>query len=144
MRRVVFVILMMSLMLAAAEGRFSRSDDGIVIDHKTGLQWQDDYGGAIKLDEWNDAIAYCENLSLGGYADWRLPNIREILSIVDRSQSNPAIDPVFRSVSSNDFWSSTTNDNSTDYAWGVSFYDGGNYFYDKDSRHYVRCVRGGE
>ena len=147
MRRIVLTILMMTLLLAA-EGRFSRSDDGIVTDRQTGLQWQDDYsdnGGAVKSAKWIDAITYCENLSLGGYSDWRLPNIRELLSITDRSREDPAIDPVFQSVASSYYWSSTTVADGTDFAWYVNFYRGYSFrYYDKNAIYYVRCVRGGQ
>lgn len=144
MKRILLMTIGLSLFLFAETPRFERNDDGIVTDHKTGLQWQDDYGGAIKLDEWNDAIAYCENLSLGGYADWRLPNIRELLSIADRSRSDPAIDPVFQSVSSGGYWSSTTFADSTGFAWYVYFYDGFSAYNVKGDDGYVRCVRGGQ
>ena len=146
MRRIVFVIMMMTLLLAA-EGRFSRSDDGIVTDRQTGLQWQDDYnynGGAVKSAKWIDAIAYCENLSLGGYTDWRLPNIRELFSIVDRSQYGDTIDPVFRSSTNYSYWSSTTR--ATDPSWAIveDFYDGGSGGMSKDTILNVLCVRGGQ
>ena len=147
MRRMVFMILMMTLMVTAEEGRFSRSEAGIVTDRQTGLQWQDDYsdnGGEIEYAEWIDAITYCENLSLGGYADWRLPNKRELLSIADRSRVNPAINLVFQSVVSSFYWSSTTHADLTEYAWGVNFYYGGSYYDDKDFDYHVRCVRGGQ
>ena len=32
---------------------------------------------------WHDALAYCENLDLGGHDDWRLPNVKELQSIVN-------------------------------------------------------------
>ena len=150
MKRIALLILMMTLMIAAEPGeeeRFSRSMAGIVTDRQTGLQWQDDYsdnGGEIKSTEWIDAIAYCENLSLGGYSDWRLPNVRELLSIADRSRYNPAIDPVFQSVDSKLYWSSTTNADGTSFAWHVNFYYGFWSNFDKGGGLYVRCVRGGE
>jgi hypothetical protein len=93
---------------------------------------------------WSEAISYCENLSLGGYSDWRLPNKQELISIVDVSRYNPAIYPAFVNVASDYYWSSTTNAYSTDYAWNVNFGNGrvdGNY---KTGTNYVRCVRGGQ
>ena len=127
---------------------FSRNDSsGIVVDNATGLQWQDNYkdnGGHIKDTNWTEAIAYCENLSLGGYTDWRLPNIKELLSITDHLRSYPAISPVFQYINSYDYWSSTTYSDYTFYAWFVYFSLGGAEYDLKSNSGYVRCVRGTE
>ena len=147
MKRILLITIGLSLFLFAETPRFERNGAGIVTDRQTGLQWQDDYGdngGEIKSAEWIDAIAYCENLSLGGYADWRLPNVRELLSIADRSRYNPAIDPVFQSAASSYYWSSTTFAYYTVYAWYVDFYRGRSlYNVNKGDDYHVRCVRGG-
>ena len=140
------IVLSLLMILAIVYADFTRSN-GIVTDNKTGLQWQDDYsdnGGDIKSAKWTDAIAYCESLSLGGYDDWRLPNIIELRSIVDRSLFNPAIDPTFLSVTSDYYWSSTTHAHYTDSAWYVYFWGGYSYGGDKSYTSYVRCVRGGQ
>ena len=51
------------------------------IDPATGLTWtKGDNGSAV---DWNQAKAYCSNLRLGGYSDWRLPTIDELQSIYD-------------------------------------------------------------
>ena len=147
MRRIVLVITMITLQVTAESGRFSRSDEGIVTDHKTGLQWQDDYNNnneEIKTAKWIDAIDYCKNLMLGSSNDWRLPNIRELLSIVDHSRYDPAIDPIFQYTVSDYYWSSTTYVGYTGAAWDVWFYYGYSNGWNKDDNHYVRCVRGGE
>jgi len=72
--------------------------DGTILDKATGLVWQqaDSSEGMI----WEDALAYCESLSLAGFEDWRLPNAKELQSLVDYSRSpdttsSPAIDPLF-------------------------------------------------
>ena len=127
--------------------RYTRSDSGIVTDHKTMLQWQDDYSdnsGDIKSDSFAGAISYCERLSLGSYNDWRLPNLLELYYLADRNKRDPAIDPVFINTISGDYWSSTTGGNK-EIAYNVDFslgYISSRY----KSRHYnhVRCVRGGE
>ncbi len=143
MKKIALSVLMTATLIYAD---FTRSN-GIVTDNKTSLQWQDDYsdnGGSIKEATWIDAINYCENLSLGGYSDWRLPNIKELLSIADRSRYNPAIDSLFQKVTSDGYWSATANANRIGYAWIVYFNDGySNYRY-KFGTRYVRCVRGGQ
>ncbi len=140
------IVLSLLMILTIVYADFTRSN-GIVTDNKTGLQWQDDYsdnGGDIKYAKWTDAIAYCKSLSLGGYDDWRLPNIIELRSIVDRSLVNPAIDPTFLSLTSYHYWSSTTHAYITGYAWNVHFWGGYSYYNDKSNTYYVRCVRGGQ
>ena len=41
---------------------------------------------------WEEAINYCENLSLTGFEDWELPNLKELRSLVDYNEYNPSID----------------------------------------------------
>ncbi len=118
-----------------SEGRFVDNLDGTVTDNCTGLQWQKDtadVNGDGKLsperdggdaDPWCDALAYCENLSFAGHDDWRLPDVRELQSIVDYGRYDPAIDPVFGAFSSV-YWSSTSGADFPDLAWSVSFYVG--------------------
>lgn len=99
---------------------FVENRDGTVTDLATGLTWtQSDTG--VGLD-WESALAYCESLSLAGIDDWRLPNIKELHSIVDYGRSpdttnSPAVDPIFdlteitNEASERDwgnYWSSTT------------------------------------
>ena len=100
------------------------------------------YVGADTLP-WCEALSYCENLSFAGHDDWRLPNVRELQSIVDYSGANPAIAPVFGAISGY-YWSSTTFAGGAVRAWGVSFDVGvvSNVGKD-DAGPYVRAVRGG-
>ena len=134
-----------SLLLQAGLSRDSR---GVVADSATGLAWQDDYsdnGGFIKEVIWQEALVYCEELSLGGKSDWRLPNIRELKSIVDDTKYKPTIDGVFTNVTSRPYWSSTTDASNSSNAWFVNFELGIDGWYGKtNDTFYVRCVRGGQ
>jgi hypothetical protein len=100
---------------------FVDNGDGTITDNATGLLWmQTDSGQGMN---WQDALAYCEALSQAGYDDWRLPNAKELQSIVDYSRSpattdSAAIDPLFSVTSMTDeggspdypfYWSSTTH-----------------------------------
>jgi hypothetical protein len=87
-----------------ADGRFSDNGDGTVTDICTGLEWQKEPAdvngdGLFTYPDdaplWCNALAYCEGLSLAGHDDWRLPNVRELQSIVDYGRLEPAIDPAF-------------------------------------------------
>jgi len=138
-----------------SEGRFVDNGDGTVTDNCTGLMWQKDtadVNGDGLIDENDgtllcDALAYSEGLTLAGHSDWRLPNVRELQSIVDYGRLYPAIDPVFGGVSDN-YMSSTTYVLVPGYPRFVSFHDGsisGSFFGMTPSvlRAYVRAVRGG-
>ncbi|HSV29859.1 MAG TPA: DUF1566 domain-containing protein [Candidatus Omnitrophota bacterium] len=100
---------------------FADNRDGTVTDRATGLTWmQADSGKGMN---WQQALAFCEGLDLAGHSDWRLPNAKELHSIVDYSRSpdataSAAIDPVFQitAISERDgsrnwpyFWTSTSH-----------------------------------
>lgn len=137
MRAILLILIGFSVLNAD----FIKTGD-IVKDTVSKLEWQDD---AISTAlTWTAAIGHCENLTLGGYSDWRLPNINELKSIVDRSKDSPAIVNGFVNTGSTYYWSSTTNEGSRDYAWIVEFNSGSVYHNSKDSNSYVRCVRDGE
>lgn len=80
------------------ENDFVDNGDGTITDLATGLMWlQDDNGEAIS---WSEALVFAEDTSFAGYDDWRLPNAKELQSIVDYSRSpdtteSAAIDPLF-------------------------------------------------
>ncbi|QJB55869.1 DUF1566 domain-containing protein [Pseudodesulfovibrio sp. zrk46] len=84
-----------------------------VMDKATGLTWQKRDSGTPM--NWESALSYCDNLNLGGHKDWRLPNAKELQSIVDYTRSpqtsrSAAIDPKFMvSDPESYFWTSTTH-----------------------------------
>lgn len=114
----------------------------IVTDNLNGLMWQDNAVGSTMT--WADAGTTCDNLSLGGYDDWRLPSIDELESIVDFGRVNPAINSVFVNTASFYYWSSTSNVYNTDYAWDVDFNHGNTNAFNKNFNLYARCVRSGQ
>jgi hypothetical protein len=146
-------------------GSFERSvisGDPIVRDTATGLTWQGcsastagvsgascDQGNETKYN-WQQAIDYCENLTWAGYSDWRLPAIHELISIIDYTKSDPAVDTTaFPATNSGSFWSSSSLAYDSSKAWGVYFFSGQVYIYGKTSASYnganadyARCVRG--
>lgn len=143
MKNIFAKSLLLGSLAVGLNAEFLRDDaKNIVTDNKTGLMWQDDAIG--NQVDWNTAITTCENLTLGGYDDWRLPNIRELKSIVDKSRFNPAISPNFI-IASSYIWSSTTYVAYPDYAWFVYFgMSGDDGAFDKTNNNYVRCVRAGQ
>lgn len=79
---------------------FTRNN-GVVTDNNTGFQWQDDYNdnnGIIKMTDWVGAIDYCNALSLNG-GNWRLPNMNEMLTLVDDTKFEPSTHQIFQNIS---------------------------------------------
>ena len=124
-------------------GDFVDNSNGTVIDTDTGLMWQQDTVPAGTYT-WQDALSYCENLTLAGYNDWRLPNANELQSLVDYSRYLPSIDPVFPNTVLSFYWSSTSFDIRPSPAWIVHFSYGNMYNSLKSPGNYVRAVRGGQ
>lgn len=122
------------------KNNFIDNGDGTISDQATGLMWQKADDGTGR--DWQESLAFAEDLELATYSDWRLPNIKELQSIVDYSRSpqttqSPAIDPVFETTEINDpeghseqypfFWSGTTHlDGANPYtsAAYIAFGDG--------------------
>jgi hypothetical protein len=111
------------------KNRFIDNGNGTVTDAATGLMWQKSDGG--RGMDWQKALKYADSLKLGGYTDWRLPNAKELQSIVDYTRSpqttnSPAIDPIFKTTPIRDpagkkqypfFWTGTTHlDGKNPYA----------------------------
>jgi hypothetical protein len=106
---------------------FTDNGDGTVSDNATGLMWQQNDDGNTR--DWEDALSYSENLTLGEHSDWRLPNAKELQSIVDYTRcpditNSAAIDPVFNATIFND---PEGNPGQYGYYWtGTSHLDGKN------------------
>jgi hypothetical protein len=147
-----------------ASGRFVDNNNGTVTDKLTGLIWLKDGNCApffsgdaspgnsrswtAAMDSANQlASGYC-GLTDGSVAgDWRLPNVNELFSLLDRSRVNPVLPatcPLADSTVASGYWSSTTYAYDSDYAWNVYFDNGNVYGYYKSLNSYVRCVRGGQ
>ena len=134
--------------------RFTDNSDGTVTDNLTGLIWLKDancWGGQT----WANALTNANGLASGSCGltdgsvagDWRLPNLRELYSLVDSSRPPSPVIPTghpFDNVQSDEHWTSTTCADDTDYAWLVYLYDGSVYSGEKTVTCYVWPVRGGQ
>lgn len=122
--------------------------DVVVIDRATGLMWSADGSAAGGNNGnyivWADAITYIEALDFAGFTDWRLPNINELLSIVDYGSRNPCIkEPPFINTGNSTYWSSTTYLSDTSFVWKVIFDNGASGPKSKLDNAYLHSVRGG-
>ena len=122
--------------------RWQRSGS-VVVDKKLGLMWQDNSAAKSVKKKWKSAKKYCQNLTLAGHGDWRLPSYSELLSIVDYDRYDPAIMPSFQNVNTSVYyWSSSVYVSDTKDAWVVDFLNGSTDYNGKTPEYYVRCVRG--
>lgn len=136
---------------------FTINADGTVTDNRTGLVWDlctwgqtgaDCSGDAATGHNWQDALAQAvaaNSANYKGHSDWRLPNIKELASIVERSCVDPAINlTLFPNTPSDILWSSSpypdyaTDASALDVHYGYVYYGGHHYGWQ------VRLVRGGQ
>lgn len=97
-----------------------------VTDNLTGLMWLRTSAGKMG---WAAAITNCEGLDgndgRGGFSDWRLPNIKELLSLIDFGQGFPAVFAAlppghpFTGIEMEFIMSSTTDAGDTNQIWGL-------------------------
>jgi hypothetical protein len=119
---------------------FSNNGNGTITDSTTGYMWQQDTGPLLLLE---DSKQYCADLILSGYEDWRMPSIRELITIVDHTTNNPAVDIFYFPNTYSDTYSSSSNAAPFDGSnrWAVNFWYGSNGL-GGGSQDWVRCVRG--
>ena len=137
---------------AGTQPSYTVNADNTVTDNRTGLMWRrcsqgknDDAtctGSALAYG-WTNALAQCE-AETEDYSDWRLPNSKELYSLVKYEGTAPFMDQaIFPATVSSYYWTGTTYAASTTYAM-VVYLDVGSVIIDnKASTYYVRCVRAG-
>ena len=123
---------------AIPTGNYVDNGDGTITDLTTDLMWQKEIPQI--LESWADHLSYCQQLNLAGYTDWRLPNIRELESLVVDTLYDPAIDPIFSSYSS-EFTSCTSLAYYPHDVFVVSFQNGSVHHRQKQNIRSARCVR---
>ncbi|WP_017445841.1 DUF1566 domain-containing protein [Gayadomonas joobiniege] len=135
------------------------SENGTVTDSRTGLMWSVcSYGESWDQDSasclespmllnWQNSLKAAEGLTFAGYDDWRLPNIKELMSIIERSCAQPAVNiSLFPSTKNDVYWTSTpvfgdSGSSADDLVWAVQFKEGSNTQHLKTSNALIRVVR---
>lgn len=125
---------------ASATGRFYNPSWDTVMDTATQRLWQ--ARGTGERQTLPGAKRYCAALELGGYADWRLPHIKELATLVDDSSYHPAVFPFFQTENYS-YWSATALALVDDarFSWALNFSDGHMHPFRHDRGYFVRCVR---
>lgn len=142
---------------STSASQFQVNADGTVFDRRTGLMWKqcaEGLGGAdcatgspVDVD-WAGALSRAAASAFAGHRDWRLPNLKELASLLEEKCEAPAINSaVFPGTPLQGlFWSSTPVAGVGDKARYFDFYSGGYgvYFKDGSGPSHVRLVRGGQ
>lgn len=125
------------------------SEGDMVKDEVTGLMWQGWLpeelvgceSGNAALCTAQEAIDYCEALDFGGYTDWHLPGIAELITLFDMSGTSPAVNTTyFPNTTSENYWSSTYYSAASQYFYAQF----GQTYANREgasAENAVRCVR---
>jgi len=119
----------------------------VAVDNRTGLMWEINGGCALGFAQlWVNAAPCCNNMVYAGFSDWRLPNIRELVSLLNFGGSTAHIcNWAFPDTLNAGHWSSTTVPTVSTSAFSFYFLNGNGRVL-TDGKVYaraVRCVRGG-
>ena len=128
------------------DNRFTTNCDGTFSDHLTGLTWFVPFQLYLSYT-WIDALLAISDYNtngFGGYNDWRMPNIKELQSLIDYGQNQPTLTSNLHVAwNGAPVWSSTTKSNDWHYKYAVNFLDGTTILENYESAHPVLPVRGG-
>jgi hypothetical protein len=113
----------------------------LVLDNLTGLQWLKNANPGEFPTTWQEALNYIAGMNRGkaeGCTDWRLPNRRELRSLMAFETRKPAlpVDHPFENVFLNWYWTSTTAAIHPEYAWSVHM-EGARMFYGRKDQYYL-------
>lgn len=145
--------------------KYQDTGNGTILDLRTGLEWEmkcadcaglhdasNEYlwsgtGSQETIWDWIEDVNAEGGTGYAGHRDWRVPNVRELQSIVHYERFSPAIDPIFGPTAVNNaefYWSSTSVVYGPSSAWTVNFDVGEVGAFDKFGAFPVRAVRGGK
>jgi hypothetical protein len=145
---------------------YTDNGDGTITDNNTGLMWEKKSNDGSLHDKdteyswWEAFTVFIAGLNAGGgfagYTDWRLPNVRELQTLVNFEHFEPAVSPAFNTgcvasctvltcscTGSASYWSSTTSARNPTAWWYVGFLIGGTGVDGPSQKDRVRAVRGG-
>lgn len=180
MRRLTFGLLMLGLTASVSaqhcvssipkshpDDQYISNNNGTVTDVRNGLMWMqcslgqtfkdgNCHGGPVQFDTWKEALDAAQaNNTFADHNDWRLPNIKELADLVERSCADPAINlHHFHGTPPAPYWSNTYDAPITDPdtqqpvvinpgALGrlIDFTDGSEFIKEVTKHRFIRLVR---
>jgi Mg-chelatase subunit ChlD len=126
-------------------------ENNTVTDNTTGLMWAqcsvgqsglDCVNGAAIHKDWQQALVTANTSTLGGFDDWRLPNLKELRSLVNYTEYNPSIEyTIFPRTPSQPVWTATPYANIINASWCIDLDSGKDKICERDEPYVVRLVR---
>lgn len=128
-------------------GRFVPIGTTEVCDRTTGLTWRKTQDAAATAKTYAEAVTWCQTPTATVATGSRLPEVNELLSLVDYSLSPPALlvgvfTGVATRVASDYYWSASSNTSGQAKAWIVAFGNVSMITDAKTATHHVWCIRG--
>ena len=141
-----------NILPSTPDARFELKADGTLVDSDTKLMWMrcslgQTWDGTNCNDapseyDWKSALSSAESSEFAGYQDWRLPNLKELSSIIEQQCYDPSInETAFPNTPAKSYWTSSPYISSDKYGWDVSFHLGYNMHHFKTFEFHVRLVR---
>jgi hypothetical protein len=138
--------------ISASEENFLELENGQLLHLSTNLIWMrcaigqkwvgETCTGEAEPYTWKQALALSVGYEFNASSNWRLPNIKELSSITERSCTRPSINnDLFPATPPDDFWTSTPSMTDAERAWVVAFFNSSNSIKEKNRTVFVRLVR---
>jgi hypothetical protein len=137
--------------LGGENSRFTNNGDGTVTDQSSGLVWMrcaagqsgnDCAEGVYSILPWQNAVDYCDGLTLAGHNDWRLPSREELRPIAGTAAGYPTTHQrAFPGTPSTLLWTSSFNVSNPEGAWAIGLQDGYVDYGFKTNKYSAKCVR---
>lgn len=137
----IIILALISFVFLFSKQMYKNSN--FVVDKKHNLMWQDHRENTKILISHIKASTYCDELKLGGFANWRIPSINEYKYIIDKSRGNkPMINKAFRHILADGYWAKNRTWRTLGkYGYYVFFKSGAIYYQNRTYPKYIRCVR---
>ena len=141
-----------SIVPTTPTSNFVVNTDGTVTDQTFKLTWMrcslgqlwvvDTCVGDASELNWQQALQIAHGYEFANKKGWRLPNIKELATITERSCVRPAInEELFPNTPSDDFWTSTPSIQDIERVWVIAFFNSSNSLKQKELFVFTRLVR---
>ncbi|ADU64987.1 putative Fimh-like protein [Desulfurispirillum indicum S5] len=136
------------------DSQFVEHHDATVTDTRTGLMWKrcsegQQWDGTTCTGQaitftWQQALEYAQAHTHSQYSDWRVPNVKELASLMENACTQPTINTrIFPATPSERYWTSSPAPRRPGASWNIRFLSGHSYTYDNWQLSHIRLVRPG-